>query len=132
MKHLFSLCLICLLLQVLTSCSSINVSDAIIDSPEDNSIQSLLIEKGTSQITAEQAINVAKMFDINRGRIQTKAESGLNDVYTLYNEEGMPVFYAVNRGWNSGFVIVGASRNYFPILAYVEKATLEKIMITMD
>lgn len=121
MKHLLSLCLISLLLQVLTSCSNINVADAITDSPEDNSIQSLLIEKGTSQITAEQAINVAKMFDINRGRIQTKAESGLNDVYTLYNEEGMPVFYAVNRGWNSGFVIVGASRNYFPILAYVEK-----------
>ena len=123
MRH-FSFLFVCLVLQVLTSCSSINVADAIIDSPEDNSIQSLLIEKGTSQITAEQAINVAKMFDINRGRIQTKAESGLNDVYTLCNEEGMPVFYAVNRGWNSGFVIVGASRNYFPILAYVEKGHL--------
>lgn len=42
-------------------------------------------------------------------------------MYTHFNKEGKPAFYAVNRGEENGFIIVSASRKYYPILAIVEK-----------
>lgn len=110
----------CMLMLAIASCTSYSVEERKTDY-EKESLQALLLEKGTTPITADEAINVARLFDINQGRPQTKAETDISDVYTLNNEEGMPVFYAVNRVGNAGFVIVSASRNYFPVLAYVEK-----------
>ncbi len=117
MRH-FSFLSVCLLLQVLTSCTSINVADAIINSPEDNSIQSLLIEKGPSQITAEQAINVAKIFDM-RTTPKTKASNSRKvlNVQDVCDNDGHPVMYIVEYQKNQGFTIVSASRKFQPILA---------------
>ena len=121
MKHFFIFTAIsCMIVLAMASCTNFSVEEGKTNL-EKESLQSLLLEKGTTPITADEAINVARIFDINQGRPQTKAETKIADVYTLNNEEGMPVFYAVNRVGNAGFVIVSASRNYFPVLAYVEK-----------
>ena len=80
------------------------------------------IEPGTIPITADEAINVALLFN-NQNKIETKGEveKKVSDVYTVFREEGEPSMYAVNFQDDKGFVVVSASRKYYPILAMVEK-----------
>lgn len=121
-----STCLSFMLLLAMTSCTNASLEESMIPVEKD-SFQSLLIERGTTPITAEQAINVAKIFDLQNGQSETKAMSSqYADVYTQKNAQGDPIFYAVNRADNKGYIIVGTSRNYFPILAYVEKGHFDE------
>lgn len=107
-----------LLLVFLTGCDSFSLNEA---DPAPAVKESIGIEPGTDPINANQAACVALMFDNDHGRPATKSGSAISDIYTVYDDEGTAVFYAVNRPDNAGYVIVGASRKYFPILAYVEK-----------
>ncbi len=126
MKHFFIITAIsCMIVLVIASCTNVTVEEEKTNL-EKESLHSLLLEKGTTPITADEAINVARIFDINQGRPQTKAETDFADVYTLNNEEGMPIIYAVNYTDNQGFVLVSASRNYYPILAYSEKGRFDE------
>lgn len=110
---------LCFLIIWMTACTSIEQTDN--DSKEEDHTRALLLEKSTAPITAEQAINVVKLFDI-KNKTATKSNTDIiSDVYTHFNEEGKPAFYAVNRGEENGFIIVSASRKYYPILAIVEK-----------
>lgn len=113
-----------LLLAFLTSCNQITIDrpDRFADQSKDIDLR---IEPGASPITADEAVSVARLFDINQGRPQTKAETDISDVYSVADQEGKPLFYAVNRVDNNGFVIVSASRNYHPILAYSEKGRFD-------
>lgn len=112
--------LLTLAILVFAGCNQISLDES--STIEKGSKQEdLRILPGDASITPEEAINVAFLFDKNQGRAQTKAQNGSADVYTVHNEEGMPAFHAVNRADNAGFVIVGASRKYYPILAYAEK-----------
>ena len=104
----------------LSACTSTSLTESNLVKDEDYAT-ALLLEKGTAPITADQAINVVKLFDI-KNRTVTKSKTDiLSDVYTHFNEEGSPVFYAVNRGGDNGFIIISASRKYYPVLAIVEK-----------
>lgn len=123
MKHLFSSLL--MLLVFLPSCNQLsNESSIVID--DQKLMTDLRIDPGMTQITADQAINVACLFAINQGIPETKSKNEISDVYTVTNDEGMPVFYAVNRAGNAGFTIVGASRKYFPILGYSDKGHFDE------
>ena len=105
---------------VLAGCGQIAFEEtSLADKTQD--LDSFLIESGTTPITAEQAIMVASRFANTKGEVKTKALDAVADVYTVADQEGMPLFYAVNRAGNKGYIIVGASRKYYPILAYVEK-----------
>lgn len=106
------------LLVFLAGCDSFSLNEA---DPAPAVKESIGIEPGTDPINANQAACVALMFDNDHGRPVTKSGSAISDIYTVYDDEGTAVFYAVNRPDNAGYVIVGASRKYFPILAYVEK-----------
>lgn len=86
------------------------------------SIQDLRIAPGDTPITADEAIKVALLFDSNQGRPITKSNE--KEVYTRI-QNGKPVFYVINRT-EGGFVIVGASRKYYPILAYSEKGRFDE------
>ena len=86
-----STCLSFMLLLAMTSCTNASLEESMIPVEKD-SFQSLLIERGTTPITAEQAINVAKIFDLQNGQSETKASSTqYSDVYTHTNEQGDPV-----------------------------------------
>ena len=65
---------------------------------------------------------MALLFN-NQNKIETKGEveKKVSDVYTVFREEGEPSMYAVNFQDDKGFVVVSASRKYYPILAMVEK-----------
>ena len=94
---------------------------------EEDLINDLLLDRGTTPITAEQAINVVQLYDIQNGLPATKSsEIEISDVYAHVNAEGTTVFYAVNRKDEKGFVIVSASRKYYPILAIANKGRFDE------
>lgn len=110
-----------LLLVFMTGCNQITA-----DRPDRFADQikaiDLRIEPGTTPITADEAINVALLFN-NQNKIETKGEveKKVSDVYTVFSENREPSMYAVNFIGNNGFIVVSASRKYYPILAMVEK-----------
>lgn len=119
-KRLFLL----FLLSLMAACSQIDGNDALV-SVEKSNCTNLLIDPGLSDITADEAMNVAILFEIGSGRLQTKAQAEISDVYTFCNDDGNPIFYAVNHADNKGFVVISASRSYYPILAYSENGRFD-------
>ena len=49
---------------------------------------------------------------------QTKSSNGEYSVETIYDDSQEPLVYVVNRPQNGGFMIISATKNYDPILAY--------------
>lgn len=115
-----SIQLFALAIFMLAGCNQITFDESSILDKE-TTLEDLRIAPGDEAITPKEAANVALLFNYGHEAIQTKASKEEVDVYTMYNEEGMPVFYAVNRPDNAGYVLVSASRKYYPILAYVNK-----------
>lgn len=123
-------CSLSVLIIELAACTSISSSESIVIEDQDCT-HSLLLEKSTAPITAEQAINVVKLFDLENHIVTKSNTAAISDVYTHFNLEGVPVFYAVNRGENNGYIIVSASRKYYPILAIVEKGHFDNLYSEM-
>lgn len=115
----------CMLMLAMASCTNYSVEERQTDL-ENDSFQSLLIEKGTTPITADEAVNVALLYN-NQNKIETKSavEKKVSDVYTVFSEVGEPSMYAVNFQDNKGFIVVSASRKYYPIMAMVEKGRFD-------
>lgn len=112
-----STCLSFMLLLAMTSCTNASLEESMIPVEKD-SFQSLLIERGTTPITAEQAVNVAKLFEMrNKPSTKTSSSKEVAGVQTINDNDGQPVMYVVSYQKNQGFTIVSASRKYKPILA---------------
>lgn len=118
-KQILSLTM--LLLVFLTGCDQTATDNPVRTADQINAID-LRIEPGTIPITADEAINVALLFN-NQNKIETKGEveKKVSDVHTVFSENREPSMYAVNFIGNNGFIVVSASRKYYPILAMVEK-----------
>lgn len=86
-------------------------------------ITSLKINPESSAITSDEAINVVKLADM-MGKASTKsALKQIEDVVTLSDENGAPLIYAVNYTDNQGYKLVSAIKDYYPILAMVDRGT---------
>ena len=121
-----STCLSFMLLLAMTSCTNAPLEESMIPIEKD-SFQSLLIERGTTPITAEQAVNVAKLFEMrNKPSTKTSSSKEVAGVQTINDNDGQPVMYVVSYQKNQGFTIVSASRKYKPILA--EEDTSDMLM----
>ena len=85
-----------------------------------NMLANLKIADSSNVITSDEAINIVKITDILNGS-QTKAQlKEVDDIVTLFNDNGEVVMYAVNYKNNQGYTLISASKNYYPILAQVE------------
>lgn len=77
-------------------------------------------------ISLEEAVNVANLFydeqgnyrNISKGK-KAPAKKVLPST-SIINDGDIPAMYVINYP-NGGFVIVGASKNYYPILAYSDE-----------
>lgn len=81
-----------------------------------------------SFVPVSQATEVAGLFlaangkdavTTRNGSVEPDAFSGktVKDIKTVYGEDNTPSMYIINYE-GGGFVIVGATKNYYPILAY--------------
>lgn len=90
-----------------------------------NALDVYRIEKSNAPITAEQAKNVAMLFNAKSPITKGNEAKEVKEVLTIKSREQTPQMYVVNYKGNKGFTIVGASRKYYPILAFVEKGTFD-------
>lgn len=84
-----------------------------------------LISCKISHLQTTDAMKVALQFsktNTNQSRSTTSVSS--SDVTPVYSHDGTLVMYAVNYPNNQGYVLIGASKNYVPILAYSDKGNL--------
>lgn len=114
-----------LLLVFITGCNQITADRPARFADQIKAVD-LRIEPGMTPITADEAVNVALLYN-NQNKIETKSavEKKVSDVYTVFSEVGEPSMYAVNFQDNKGFIVVSASRKYYPIMAMVEKGRFD-------
>lgn len=116
-----------LLLILILSCSESfehdeNSSTAIetaipLVSPQKINQKKVLISSGDAQL-------VASIF-LKKGNTSATRNVNQSQVSTFYDEEtGNPLIYIVNFSNNNGFVIVSASKKYYPVLAFSTTGTI--------
>ncbi len=88
-----------------------------------NEISRLRINPESSVITSDEAINVVKFADMMSKTATKSASKQIADVITLSDEKGDPLIYAVNYADGQGYKLVSAIKDYYPILAMVDRGT---------
>lgn len=81
-----------------------------------SSLQEVVVQDNEdSRVTSEKAIKIANSFFSKEYNAQTRSENG----YTIetIGESSSPAMYIINYS-NGGFIIIGGTQNYYPILAY--------------
>lgn len=86
-----------------------------------------LIEKDIKNISSFDASILAKKFANNEyGRDSRNASSIIiKDIQTITSESDEPLMYVVNYSDDQGFVVISATKNYTPVLAYSDKGYLD-------
>lgn len=80
-------------------------------------------------VSLDKATEIADLFfsKLTEGDVSTKstlkAKRSTASIKTL-SEKGTPLMYIVNYT-NGGFVIIGSTKNYYPVLAYSDKNSFE-------
>ncbi|MDD3202071.1 MAG: C10 family peptidase [Bacteroidales bacterium] len=121
MNKNFSAIILSAALICMVSCtikSEYATSEEYVDKLTNN--EELKIDKNGMSITAEQAINIATLFNAKSPITKSNTLKQTKDVVTISDKEGNSLMYAVNYKNNEGYTIVSASKNYYPILAQVE------------
>lgn len=80
-------------------------------------------------VSLDKATEVADLFfsKLTEGNVSTKSASRAPKVSTsieTISESGNPLMYIINYP-NGGFVIMGSTKNYYPVLAYSNKNSFE-------
>lgn len=77
-----------------------------------------LISRSTSNISKNDAENIANIFFSPSITKAQPSNISIKEVICIKDKEDEPAFYILNYLSNNGFIIVSATKNYPPILAY--------------
>lgn len=91
-----------------------------------NPLIDLKISPNNEKISSEEAINVAKIANIMSAAKTKSAVKEVDNVVTISNEKGEPLIYAVNYSGNRGYSLISATKDYYPILANVDKGVFNE------
>lgn len=83
------------------------------------------IERNVTRLSSDDAIKVARIF--TKREISSRAFEGVSikDVQPIFSDSGKIVMYAVNYADNRGYTIVGASKNFAPIIAFSDNGNID-------
>jgi len=129
MKTIFSSKVAVLLCTIITlfACDEVDQMNFDNEFPEMQQVSSQ-VDEGTF-ISADKAVDIADLFfseltgsDVST-RSSLRAQRGSDSVETL-SESGNSLMYIINYP-DGGFVIMGATKNYYPVLAYSDKNSFD-------
>ena len=112
---------------LLTACNAINISDEG---------ESAIPERQNYVSNPDVSVSIAEAYDIAGSFFYSDAGNGLLPTKSVdsstktisksatIKEDGQDLMYVFNYE-GGGFVIVGSTRNYYPILAYSDKGSFE-------
>lgn len=91
---------------IISSCS--DDSDVLFSKVND-------VEIGVDSVSVsiQEAVNVG-----NATLLYPESRQGGYDVEIIFDAKGKPAIYVINYSNNGGFVLVSATKNYYPVLAY--------------
>lgn len=75
----------------------------------------------TTKVSVDDALNVAKLFKST----ETRSVKSVKGIETIKNDNEEPFMYVVNFDNNQGFILVSATRDYYPVLAYADKGNFD-------
>lgn len=68
-------------------------------------------------VTMQTVESIAKSFIVNK--VSTRSsEKEINNIHTVCSENDTPLFYIVNYKDSQGFIIISATKDYMPVLAF--------------
>lgn len=99
--------------------------------PETSDLSSQLDQKDiieTATVSQKSVKNIISSVSTEWNRPLSRS----NDytVKTIFNEENEPLMYVVNFDNNNGFILIGTSRNYYPILAYSQVGNFNQDLLS--
>ena len=83
------------------------------------------ISRDIVSLTADDAVTVAQMFCSKEGKTKGGESKTVKNVVTISGKDGSANMYAVNFSNDEGFILVSATKKFFPILAEVEKGKFD-------
>lgn len=108
------------------SCQNNSIDEVVKDNSNTNEAvlsQSMKIDGLADNMSNQDAYKVANIFLSNKG---TRAYSKKVSNVTPYNDnQGSPLFFAVDFADNQGYVLVSATKKFFPIIAYSSHGSFE-------
>ena len=79
------------------------------------------IDSSIENLTMHDAKTVANIFAEKKAISRSGSPRAIKNVVTINDENGAPAIYAVN--FDDGYILVSATKKYFPILAEVDHGT---------
>lgn len=86
--------------------------------------EELEITEDENFVSSDQALKIAEKFLHKEVGVETKALAGAKVESVIKQKNNTPAMYVVNYP-EGGFVIVGATKSYFPILAYSDENSFD-------
>ena len=120
----FSFAAILLMVAAIASCSK----DGIQEDTNHLSLGPNLssgIDPDVTDISENDAIKVALMSQ-HQSKTKSEIQKEVQNIIPCFGKDGKEVFYAINYTNGCGYTLVSASKNYYPILAEVEKGSFEE------
>ena len=108
-----------LLLGVVFSCQD-NVIDAIDATIDEKIFDSKMYE---TSVSVEDARNVAELFTV-KDAPRTRVSKSVKEIITIEGEVNKPSMYIINYDNEQGFLLVSATKNFQPILAYAARGSI--------
>ncbi len=109
----------------LSSCMEESIENVIVEKNSEelvDPLEKLKIDSKKQHLSEEDAKNVALLFTKQSGTITKSLEDkSISAVITCTDAEKTPLLYISNFNDDAGFVIVSATKNYYPILAYSDE-----------
>ena len=103
-----------------------NCEDMVISSiSRDNPFR---ISADKQEISEEDASTIASNLEYEKFTRSTDRRI-INSIFPINDDKGKPLLYAVNFKDNKGFILVSASKDYYPILADTEQGNLTSDLI---
>ena len=90
------------------------------DSPCENQLAYITIPDTSRIVTIQTVENIARSFPLTAAGSRYSEEREILSVEAVNDEDGAALFYVVNYKDNRGFLVVSATKDYAPILAYSE------------
>lgn len=111
-KLFYALCLL-----FLTCCSDKLPFDSVDNATHDEET----IKEKSFDISQRDAIKVAESFF--KSETKNSSNKSINEVIVVRDSLQLPLMYVINYADNNGFIIISATKEFYPVLAYSEDGT---------
>ena len=88
-------------------------------------ISNELIDKNSIGISTDDARKISAIFSNSQPELRSSITKSISEIKVEYDDDGKPTMYIINYADNGGFIIISATKNYQPILAFSDNGNFD-------